>query len=82
MRMPDDATRFEPATLTVGALIVVALQTEVMLSRTAEGRWTITVRSTRSATPPSAWPSPSSPPPTFWQQNSHLPGSAGRPRAT
>ena len=42
MQMRGDATRFEPATLTVGALIVVALQTEVKLSRTAEGRWTIT----------------------------------------
>ncbi len=60
MQMPDEATRFEPATLTVGALIVVAPQTEVMLSRTAEGRWTITVRSTRSATPPSARSSPRS----------------------
>jgi hypothetical protein len=33
----------DPVTLTVGALVVVALQTEVKLTRNAQGRWTFTV---------------------------------------
>jgi hypothetical protein len=33
----------EPVSLTVGALVVLALQTEVKLTRNAQGRWTFTV---------------------------------------
>ena len=33
----------DPVTLTVGALVVMALQTEVKLTRNAQGRWTFTV---------------------------------------
>ncbi len=33
----------DPVTLTVGALVVLALQTEVKLARNAQGRWTFTV---------------------------------------
>jgi hypothetical protein len=33
----------EPVTLTAGALVVLALQTEVKLTRNAQGRWTFTV---------------------------------------
>jgi hypothetical protein len=37
--MAEDTTRFEPATLAVGGLVVLALQTEVTLSRDTAGRW-------------------------------------------
>jgi hypothetical protein len=33
----------DPVTLTVGALVVLALQTEVKLARNTQGRWTFTV---------------------------------------
>ena len=33
----------DPVTLAVGALVVLALQTEVKLGRNAQGRWTFTV---------------------------------------
>jgi hypothetical protein len=39
---PDDGTRFEPVTLAVGALVVLALQTEVKLTRSPQGRWAFT----------------------------------------
>jgi hypothetical protein len=39
---PGYAVR-EPVSLTVGALVVLALQTEVKLARNAQGRWTFTV---------------------------------------
>ena len=39
---PGYAVR-DPVTLTVGALVVLALQTEVKLARNAQGRWTFTV---------------------------------------
>ena len=39
---PGYAVR-DPVTLTVGALVVLALQTEVKLTRNAQGRWTFTV---------------------------------------
>ena len=39
---PGSAVR-EPVSLTVGALVVLALQTEVKLTRNAQGRWTFTV---------------------------------------
>lgn len=39
---PGSAVR-EPVSLTVGVLVVLALQTEVKLARNAQGRWTFTV---------------------------------------
>ncbi|MGD0933140.1 MAG: hypothetical protein ABR922_00990 [Streptosporangiaceae bacterium] len=39
---PGYAVR-DPVTLTAGALVVLALQTEVKLTRNAQGRWTFTV---------------------------------------
>jgi hypothetical protein len=39
---PGYAAR-DPVTLTVGALVVMALQTEVKLTRNTQGRWTFTV---------------------------------------
>jgi len=39
---PGYAVR-DPVTLTVGALVVLALQTEVKLARNGQGRWTFTV---------------------------------------
>ena len=39
---PGSAVR-EPVSLTVGALVVLALQTEVKLTRNTQGRWTFTV---------------------------------------
>ena len=39
---PGYAVR-EPVSLTVGALVVLALQTEVKLTRNTQGRWTFTV---------------------------------------
>ena len=39
---PGYAVR-DPVTLTVGALVVLALQTEVKLTRNNQGRWTFTV---------------------------------------
>jgi len=40
--LPDPGVR-EPVTLTVGALVVLALQTELKLTRNAHGRWTLTL---------------------------------------
>lgn len=37
--IPADNSRFDPATLGVGALILVALQTEVEFTRSEDGRW-------------------------------------------
>jgi hypothetical protein len=39
---PGHAVR-DPVSLTAGALVVLALQTEVKLTRNAQGRWTFTV---------------------------------------
>lgn len=39
---PGNAVR-DPVSLTVGALVVLALQTEVKLTRNTQGRWTFTV---------------------------------------
>jgi hypothetical protein len=39
---PAHQTR-DPVTLTVAALVVIALQTEVKLTRNSQGRWTFTV---------------------------------------
>ena len=39
---PDaGATRFEPATLALGALVILALQTEVKLTRNTKGKWAL-----------------------------------------
>lgn len=37
--LADDTIRFEPATLTVGGLVLLALQTEVKIERNAAGKW-------------------------------------------
>ena len=58
VEMADDSTR-EP-TLFVGALVVLALQTEVKLARDSRGNWTFTIHKRRCATQPSARSSPSS----------------------
>ncbi len=39
VRLADDTTRFEPATLAVGGLVLIALQTEVKVERNTAGRW-------------------------------------------
>jgi hypothetical protein len=41
--IPTEATRLEPATLTVGAVVVLALQTEIKLSRDQHGRWKLDI---------------------------------------
>ncbi|HEY2288463.1 MAG TPA: hypothetical protein VGH88_22210 [Streptosporangiaceae bacterium] len=40
--LPGEDVR-EPVTLAVGALVVLALQTEVKLTRNADGRWAFTL---------------------------------------
>ncbi len=37
--LADDTTRFEPATLAVGGLVLLALQTEVKVERNTAGEW-------------------------------------------
>lgn len=39
----DDGTRFEPATLAVGALVIIALQTDVKVERNTAGKWRFAV---------------------------------------
>jgi len=39
VRLADDTIRFEPATLAVGVLVLLALQTEVKVDRNAAGEW-------------------------------------------
>jgi len=39
----DDGTRFEPVTMAVGALVVLALQTDVKLERNTAGKWRLAV---------------------------------------
>jgi len=39
VRLADDTTRFEPATLAVGGLVLLALQTEVEVKRNTAGKW-------------------------------------------
>jgi hypothetical protein len=42
-RLADgEGTRFEPVTLAVGGLVMLALQTEVKLTRNAQGKWAFT----------------------------------------
>jgi hypothetical protein len=41
--IPAEATRLEPATLTIGALVVLALQTEIKLSRDQHGHWKLNI---------------------------------------
>ena len=42
IKLPSEGSR-DPVTLAVGALVILALQTEVKLSRNAQRRWTFTV---------------------------------------
>lgn len=35
----EDTSRFDPATLAIGALVLLALQTEIELTRSDKGRW-------------------------------------------
>lgn len=37
--LPTDTARFDPATLAVGGLVMIALQTELKLSRNESGQW-------------------------------------------
>ena len=39
VRLADDTTRFEPATLAVGGLVLLALQTEIKVERNTAGEW-------------------------------------------
>ena len=39
VRLADDTTRFEPATLAVGGLVLLALQTDVRVERNTAGEW-------------------------------------------
>jgi len=41
--MPADSTRFDPAVLGIGAVVLVALQTEVELTRSEEGKWRLKI---------------------------------------
>jgi hypothetical protein len=41
MRLGEDTTRFEPATLALGGLVLLALQTEMKIDRNITGQWTI-----------------------------------------
>jgi hypothetical protein len=41
--IPAETTRLEPATLTVGALVLLALQTEIKLSRDQHGHWKLDI---------------------------------------
>jgi hypothetical protein len=38
-RLTDDGTRFEPATIAIGGLVLLALQTELKLERNTAGKW-------------------------------------------
>ncbi|HET9258293.1 MAG TPA: hypothetical protein VFO16_24270 [Pseudonocardiaceae bacterium] len=39
VRLADDTTRFEPATLALGGLVLIALQTEITIDRDTAGQW-------------------------------------------
>ena len=39
VRLADDTTRFEPATLAVGGLVLLVLHTEVKIERNTAGEW-------------------------------------------
>lgn len=39
MRLAEDSTRFEPATLALGGLVLLALQTEIKVERNTTGEW-------------------------------------------
>jgi hypothetical protein len=41
--LATDTTRFDPATLAIGGLVLVALQTEVDLRRDAKGEWRLRI---------------------------------------
>jgi hypothetical protein len=39
VRLAEDTTRFEPATLALGSLVLIALQTEIKIDRNTTGKW-------------------------------------------
>jgi hypothetical protein len=39
VRLAVDTTRFEPATLAFGGLVLIALQTEIKIDRNSTGQW-------------------------------------------
>ncbi|MGH3826299.1 MAG: hypothetical protein ACRDQX_03870 [Pseudonocardiaceae bacterium] len=39
VRLAEDTTRFEAAMLAVGALVLLALQTEIKVDRNTAGKW-------------------------------------------
>lgn len=39
VRLVEDTTRFEPATLALGGLVLLALQTEITIDRDTTGQW-------------------------------------------
>jgi len=39
VRLAEDTTRFEPATLALGGLVLIALQTEIKVDRNTAGQW-------------------------------------------
>ena len=39
VRLAEDTTRFEPATLALGGLVLIALQTEIKIDRNTGGQW-------------------------------------------
>ena len=39
VRLAENTTRFEPATLAVGGLVLIALQTEITIDRNTAGQW-------------------------------------------
>jgi hypothetical protein len=39
VRLAEDTTRFEPAALALGGLVLIALQTEIKIDRNTAGQW-------------------------------------------
>jgi hypothetical protein len=39
VRLAEDTTRFEPAILALGGLVLIALQTEITIDRNTTGQW-------------------------------------------
>jgi len=39
VHLAEETTRFEPATLAVGGLVLLALQTEIKINRNTAGEW-------------------------------------------
>jgi hypothetical protein len=44
MRLAEDTTRIEPATLALGGLVLIALQTEIKIDRNTSGQWQFRLR--------------------------------------